>query len=70
MCKARKLDFLSDMLNYESRHIVGGFHNSIVDALIVSAAEHSGCSVLYTEDLNVAQQINGITIISLFTGGE
>lgn len=37
---------------------------SFWDALIVIAARNSGCSTLYTEDLNAGQEILGVTIIN------
>ncbi len=39
---------------------------SFWDALIVSAAEQAGCSVLLSEDLNAGQTINGVKIVNPF----
>jgi len=39
---------------------------SFWDALIVEAANHAGCKVLYTEDLNHGQEIQGVRIINPF----
>jgi predicted nucleic acid-binding protein len=39
---------------------------SFWDALIVSAAEEAGCSVIYSEDLNNGQTIRGMKIINPF----
>lgn len=36
------------------------------DALLVAAAVKLGCKVLYTEDLQHGQKINGVTIINPF----
>ena len=38
----------------------------IYDALIVAAAELSGCDTLYTEDLNNGQRIGRVTIVNPF----
>ena len=40
----------------------------IYDANIVAAAELSGCTVLYTEDLNHSQQIGSVFIRNPFAG--
>ena len=37
------------------------------DSLIVAMAIDTGCSVLYSEDLNPGQQIEGVRIINPFT---
>jgi predicted nucleic acid-binding protein len=37
------------------------------DALIVAAASRSGCSVLYTEDMQDGQRIDGLTIRNPFS---
>jgi len=42
---------------------------SIWDALIVRAALASGCRVLYSEDLQDGQVIDGLEIVSPFRGG-
>ena len=39
---------------------------SYYDALIVAAALESGCTRLYTEDLQHGQQIDGLAIENLF----
>jgi predicted nucleic acid-binding protein len=39
---------------------------SFWDALIVAAAKSSGCRFLLTEDLQVGQQLDGITVINPF----
>ena len=36
------------------------------DALIVAAAKTSGCTVLYSEDMNVGENINGVRIVNPF----
>ena len=37
------------------------------DALIITAAKRAKCSVLYTEDLNDGQEINGVRIVNPFS---
>lgn len=39
---------------------------SFWDSLIVSAAEESGCVIVYSEDLNDGQVINGVKVINPF----
>jgi len=39
---------------------------SMWDALVVVAARRSGCSVLYTEDLNHGQEIVGVKVVNPF----
>jgi predicted nucleic acid-binding protein len=41
---------------------------SFYDALIVAAALDAGCEVLYSEDLQHGQKIDGLTIKNPFTG--
>ncbi|MBI5330494.1 MAG: PIN domain-containing protein [Betaproteobacteria bacterium] len=48
------------------RHQNGGF--SFWDALIVEAALLGGCAVLYSEDMQDGQTINGLTIRNPFVG--
>ena len=36
------------------------------DALIVSAAKTSGCTVLYSEDMNAGEMVNGVRIVNPF----
>ncbi len=43
---------------------------SFWDALIISSAKASGCRVIWTEDLNHHQLINGIKIENFFWVGE
>ena len=43
-------------------------HFSIYDALIVAAALQAQCTVLYTEDLQHNQRIEGLTIRNPFIG--
>lgn len=40
----------------------------IYDSLIISAAKHAGCRVLYTEDLQDGQTIEGILVRNPFAG--
>ncbi|MCY4211759.1 MAG: PIN domain-containing protein [Gammaproteobacteria bacterium] len=48
-------------LELQSRYRFGFY-----DSLIIAAALDAGCSVLYTEDLQHGQQIEGLTIINPF----
>ena len=41
---------------------------SFWDALIVSAAAYGGCKVLFTEDLNPGQVIEGVRVENPFLG--
>jgi predicted nucleic acid-binding protein len=36
------------------------------DALIISAALRGGCSILYSEDLQAGQQVQGVRILNPF----
>lgn len=36
------------------------------DALIVAAAKTSGCTVLYSEDMNAGEMVNGVKIVNPF----
>jgi predicted nucleic acid-binding protein len=36
------------------------------DALIVAAAKTSGCTVLYSEDMNAGEMVNGVQIVNPF----
>jgi predicted nucleic acid-binding protein len=40
------------------------------DSLIVSAAKGSMCRILYSEDLNSGQDIEGVVIVNPFQSGE
>lgn len=48
-------------------HIVARI--SFWDAMIVAAAESARCRILYTEDLNHGQVLNGVRIQNPFAGG-
>ena len=39
---------------------------SFYDALIVQAASVAGCDILYSEDLNAGEVINGVTLVNPF----
>lgn len=39
---------------------------SLWDAMIIAAAVKSGCTTLYTEDLNAGQVIHGVTVVNPF----
>ncbi len=36
------------------------------DALIVAAAQTSGCTVLYSEDMNAGERVNGVRVVNPF----
>lgn len=42
---------------------------SYYDALVVAAAQTSGCTVLYSEDMNAGELIGGLRIVNPFVGG-
>jgi len=46
--------------------LMGRFHLAFYDALIVAAAALAKCSVLYSEDMQDAQKIAGVTIRNPF----
>ncbi len=39
---------------------------SFYDALIVAAAQISGCTLLYSEDMNAGESVNGVRIVNPF----
>ena len=41
---------------------------SYYDALVVAAAQTSGCTVLYSEDMNAGEVIGGLRIVNPFVG--
>ena len=43
---------------------------SFYDSLIVAAALEAGCEVLYSEDLQHGQRIEGVTVMNPFLSGE
>ena len=42
---------------------------SYYDALVVAAAQTSGCAVLYSEDMNAGEVIGGVRIVNPFVSG-
>ena len=40
---------------------------SFHDALIIASAHVAGCSVLYSEDMNAGEVVNGVRIMNPFT---
>jgi predicted nucleic acid-binding protein len=48
-------------------HISAERQLSFWDAMIVRSAEQLGCHVLWTEDLNAGQTINGVRVTNPFT---
>jgi predicted nucleic acid-binding protein len=55
---------LDDILGAIDLHRLHGF--SLWDALVVRAATRSGCSVLYSEDLQHGRRIDGLEIVNPF----
>lgn len=43
-------------------------HISPWDAMIVQSAKVSGCTTLYSEDLNAGQSFGGVRIVNPFVG--
>jgi predicted nucleic acid-binding protein len=41
-------------------------HNSFYDALIRASAEIASCTVLYSEDMNAGETLNGVTLVNPF----
>jgi len=55
---------VSDVLAAIDLHRLHGF--SFWDALILRAAKQAGCSVLFSEDMQQAREIDGIRIVNPF----
>jgi predicted nucleic acid-binding protein len=55
---------VADMLAAIDLHRLHQF--SFWDALVIRAAQHSGCAVLYTEDMQHGRRIDGLTIVDPF----
>ena len=55
---------LSDILGAIDLHRL--LHFSIWDALIVRAAQRANCTILYTEDLQHGQRVDGLEIVNPF----
>ena len=43
---------------------------SFFDAMVLASAHTAGCSVLWTEDMNAGEEVNGVRISNPFTGVE
>ena len=43
---------------------------SFFDAMVLASAHAAGCSVLWTEDINAGEEVNGVRISNPFTGTE
>ena len=65
LSKARVVEITLNMV-FESIQTQGNNRISFWDALIVVTASLSQCSLLYTEDLNSGQIIQGVRIINPF----
>ena len=55
---------VTDILAAIDLHRLHGF--SFWDALVLRAARQTGCSVLFTEDMQDAREIDGIQIVNPF----
>jgi predicted nucleic acid-binding protein len=55
---------VGDILAAIDLHRLHGF--SFWDALVLRAAKQAGCSVLFTEDLQAAREIDGVCIVNPF----
>jgi predicted nucleic acid-binding protein len=58
---------VSDILAAIDLHRLRGF--SFWDALVVRSAKQSGCSVLFSEDMQHAREIDGLRIVNPFESG-
>jgi predicted nucleic acid-binding protein len=58
----------SDVLNAIS--IQKRYHFSIWDAMIIQSARACGCRVIYSEDLNHGQEIEGMKIVNPFLAAD
>lgn len=65
-CRRRASGVVSsdDILGAIDLHRLHGF--SIWDALVIRAAIQSGCTVLYSEDLQHRRRIDGLEIVNPF----
>jgi len=43
---------------------------SFFDAMVLASAHTAGCSVLWTEDMNAGEEVNGVRISNPFKGAE
>ena len=57
---------LGDILASIDLHRLHGF--SFWDALVVQAAKQSGCGILFSEDMQHGQEIDGVRIVNPFRG--
>ncbi|MBV8512861.1 MAG: PIN domain-containing protein [Xanthobacteraceae bacterium] len=57
---------LTDELHAGAVNIARRHNFSIYDSLIVAAAQHTGCAVLYSEDLQHNQRLDQLTIRNPF----
>jgi predicted nucleic acid-binding protein len=55
---------VADILAAIDLHRLHGF--SFWDALVLQAAKQAGCSILFTEDLQAAREIDGVRIVNPF----
>jgi predicted nucleic acid-binding protein len=55
---------VADILAAIDMHRLHGF--SFWDALVLRAAKQAGCSVLFTEDMQAAREVDGVRIVNPF----
>jgi predicted nucleic acid-binding protein len=55
---------IADILAAIDLHRLHGF--SLWDALVLRAAKQAGCSVLFTEDMQAAREVDGVRIVNPF----
>jgi predicted nucleic acid-binding protein len=55
---------VTDILAAVDLHFVHGF--SFWDALVMRSAKQSGCTVLFTEDMQESREIDGVRIVNPF----
>lgn len=63
VCRVRPVDIQTHELALD---LVERYRFSVYDGLILAAASQAGCAVLYTEDLQHGQKIDGLTIENPF----
>ncbi len=74
----RKVELFArlDVVVLDLQHILGAIdlhrlHQlSFWDTLVLRAAADAGCTVLYSEDLNPGQRIDGVEVVNPFQGSD
>jgi len=55
---------VADILAATDLHLLHGF--SFWDALVLRSAKQTGCSVLFSEDLQAARELDGVLVVNPF----